>query len=270
VTPAIGNFDVMDVAPSKFVARVIDALTDVAQPTQSEPMRAYMKNDFVFLGVPAPERRRALRGVLGEFELSRRSVMSIDWLTEVAGTLALGPFREVQYVAGDVLEVFTHSIDPSLLTTVVEPMLATPDATLGPWWDLVDHLVGCLISPLGARFDISSTMRTWLTGSAAPIHQRAYGPFDVDLARVRAAVLHQLGRKATTDEALLFEFCAARAVDREFFVAKAIGWALRDHSYVAPESVARFVREHPELTPLATREAMKAIIRRSGHALRPI
>lgn len=243
------------------VADLHAELASVADPSRREPMRAYMKNDFVFLGVPAPVRRTAMRKVLGAHGLSGRTVVSTDWLTELALSLAKGPWREVQYLSGDVLHVFSRSVIPEMLTTIIGPVFSTSDATLGGWWDLVDHYVGCLVVPLGSRFDISSTMRSWLHSSGRPIHMRLEGPFSEDLAKVRIAILSQLGRKAWTDEALLFEFCDHRAGDREFFVAKAIGWALRDYSYSAPVAVKRFVDSHPELTKLAAREALKAVKR---------
>jgi 3-methyladenine DNA glycosylase AlkD len=238
-------------------------LAVVADRTKSEPMRAYMKNDFVFLGVPAPIRRTALRTVLREHDLSKRTPVPADWLTELALTLAKGPSREAQYLAGDVLDVFGRSTVPAMLETIVAPVFDTNDPTLGGWWDLVDHYVGCLLAPLGARFDLSPTLRRWLRGSGKPIDQRPPGPFPPELSKVRIAILSQLGLHESTDEARLFEFCAHRAADREFFVAKAIGWALRDYSYTAPEAVAKFVDDHPELTNLAKREALKAIVRRS-------
>jgi 3-methyladenine DNA glycosylase AlkD len=236
-------------------------LAAVADPSKSEPMRAYMKNDFAFLGVPAPSRRTALRSVLSAHGLSKRTTVPADWLTEVSLSLAKGPHREQQYLAGDVLEVFSGSTAAEMLTTIVEPVFETKDPALGGWWDLVDHFVGCLVAPLGARFDIAPTMRSWVLGSGVSIDQRPSGPFPAELSKVRIAILSQLGLDGSTDEGLLFELCAYRARDREFFVAKAIGWALRDYSYTAPLSVVRFVDNHPELTTLARREGLKAINR---------
>jgi len=74
---------------------------------------------------------------------------------------------------------------------------------------------------------------------------------------VRSALIHQLGYGERTDADLLFTFCARRAADREFFVAKAVGWALRTYARVAPDAVRAFVEGHPELTKLARREALK-------------
>jgi 3-methyladenine DNA glycosylase AlkD len=235
-----------------------------ADPAKAPGMKAYMKNDFVFAGVVAPDRRAAVRRVLGRHGLSGRLLVEEAWLVEAALTLWAGPEREVQYAAGDVLSVFERSVTVEFLTLVAEPMLATDSLTRGNWWDSVDHLVGCLLSPLGYRFDIGGEMRWWVAGTgsvAGVIDARPAGPFPPELGKIRAGILHQLGRKGSTDEPLLFELCSTRAPDREFFIAKAIGWALRDYSYTAPNAVEAFIKIETQLTPLARREGMKAIDR---------
>ncbi len=81
---------------------------------------------------------------------------------------------------------------------------------------------------------------------------------DEDLWVRRSVVLSQVGHKADADEGLLFEFCLARAHETDFFMRKAIGWALREHGKVRPEAVACFVETHrAKLSPLTIAEAMK-------------
>jgi 3-methyladenine DNA glycosylase AlkD len=83
----------------------------------------------------------------------------------------------------------------------------------------------------------------------------------------RTSILHQLGWKADTDTDVLFEACLVRAADTEFFIRKAIGWALRSYSYVDPAAAERFVAEHDgELSGLSKREALKAVNRRRARA----
>ena len=78
------------------------------------------------------------------------------------------------------------------------------------------------------------------------------------------AIICQVGAKENTDAARLFQFCEARAFEKEFFIRKAIGWALRQHARVDPGAVARFVIEHRDhLSGLSYREATKHI----GHLL---
>jgi len=73
----------------------------------------------------------------------------------------------------------------------------------------------------------------------------------------RAAIQHQRGRKSETDIALLFEFMDDHAHESEFFIAKAIGWALRDLSRIDNSAVKKFLADHPELNRVAVREALK-------------
>ena len=84
-----------------------------------------------------------------------------------------------------------------------------------------------------------------------------------DFWLARTAILHQNRSKARTDPDLLFEHCLRRAADREFFIRKAIGWALREYSKTDAEAVVRFVRDHhDELSGLSRTEALKWLHRR--------
>jgi 3-methyladenine DNA glycosylase AlkD len=76
---------------------------------------------------------------------------------------------------------------------------------------------------------------------------------------VRTAILHQVRYRDTTDSERLFRYCAAQAGHRDFFVRKAIGWALREYAKVAPGAVREFVGAHSELSSLSRREALKNI-----------
>ena len=84
---------------------------------------------------------------------------------------------------------------------------------------------------------------------------------DEDIWLARTAILHQLAYKEATDSARLFRYCAQRAADREFFLRKAIGWALRQYAAIDPEAVDAFVPATPELSALCVREAMKGVRR---------
>ena len=80
-----------------------------------------------------------------------------------------------------------------------------------------------------------------------------------DRWRARTAILHQLRFKHDTDVERLFRYCTARATEPEFFIRKAIGWALRQHAWTDPDAVVAFVRAHPELSALSTREALRNV-----------
>jgi 3-methyladenine DNA glycosylase AlkD len=120
--------------------------------------------------------------------------------------------------------------------------------TTKPWWDTVDSIrkpLGMLV--LGTPL-LKDELRAWNAGD--------------DRWLVRSSIIVQLGFKQRTDQAFLFEMCANRASDREFFVRKGIGWALREYSKVDGTAVRQFVAAHPELSPLSQREALKWLERR--------
>jgi 3-methyladenine DNA glycosylase AlkD len=74
---------------------------------------------------------------------------------------------------------------------------------------------------------------------------------------VRASIQHQRGRKSEIDIPLLIEFMSRHSSESEFFIAKAIGWALRDLSRINNLEVKKFLEQHPELDRVAVREALK-------------
>ena len=121
--------------------------------------------------------------------------------------------------------------------------------TTKSWWDtvdeLADHVVGAIVH---AHPSQRAVMDRWLV--------------DDDFWLARTAILHQLDWKDDTDADWLFAACVRRAGDKEFFIRKAIGWALRSYSYVDPVAVERFVTDHAgELSGLSRREGLKAIER---------
>ncbi len=113
----------------------------------------------------------------------------------------------------------------------------------GRWWDLVDetsHAVGLVVVGDQAAAD---RMRVWAR--------------DPDLWVRRSAIICQLQHKAATNVALLADTIEANLEDPEFFIRKAIGWALRDYARTSPDWVRTFVADHPGLSPLSRREALK-------------
>lgn len=198
------------------VEDVRTALQDVADPSRSAAMAAYMRDQFPFLGVTATRRRQATRRFLAR---------DADW--DLVFTLFDAPEREFHYVAVD-------AVRRARLTPAGLPRLRRL-VTTKPWWDTVDHLAKVVgaIAP-------AEEMRAWA------------GENDIWIRRV--AVLHQLGR--SPDTALLAEIIRATVGSGEFFIDKAIGWALRDASRHDPEFVRGFVRD-TALAPLSRREALK-------------
>ena len=118
----------------------------------------------------------------------------------------------------------------------------------GAWWDLVDeiatHLSGRVL--FKERKLAKPIIGKWIE--------------DDDLWIRRAALLSQIGHKAETDTKQLFEHCLLLAHEKDFFIRKAIGWALRDYSWTNPELVRQFIDSQGQsLSPLSKKEAMKRL-----------
>lgn len=217
------------------VAFVAERLSAAADPERAVAMAAYLKTDDPFYGVG----RSAQKPILADL-VSRFPIGSADEYEAAVRALWAQPHREEKYLAIDLAKKYR-----TLITTPRLPLYRTLIVE-GAWWDFVDavaaHLVGRVL--LQDREIVAPQMRAWIA--------------DPDMWIRRTAILSQLTHKTATDEVMLFEFCLACAHEKEFFIRKAIGWALRQYARVAPEEVAHFVVEHrDQLAPLSFREATK-------------
>jgi 3-methyladenine DNA glycosylase AlkD len=217
---------------------IVAALEPLSDPERATAMRSYMKDVAPFLGLTSPERRAALRSVW-------KALPRLDEpdLSATCKALWALPEREYQYAACDLIGRHTKELGPDFLTGTTEFLL-----TAKPWWDTVDTLGTAAVAPLVARNPpLVDVMWQWLESG--------------DRWLIRAAIQHQRGRGTDTDVELLFEMCSRFAGDAEFFIAKAIGWALRDVTAWDPDAVRRFVAAHPELRAVARREAARGLAR---------
>ena len=219
-----------------------DALAPLADPERAAPMRAYMKDVAPFLGISTPVRRSALRAAW-----KGMPPLAAEQVPAVAVALWALPEREFQYAACDLLAREQRRLSSDVLADPVEYLV-----TSKPWWDTVDSLGTAVISPLTAR-DATQIplMQGWCNSE--------------DRWLVRAAIQHQRGRGPQTDVPVLLAMCDQHAEEREFFIAKAIGWALRDLARWNPDAVRRFLLAHPGLSRVAAREAERGLTTGSGH-----
>lgn len=199
----------------------------------AKPMEAYMKNQFTFLGIRAGERKKLLATFLKE----QGEPVDLLGLVKV---LFQEEEREFQYVAIDLLSRYGKK-QPSEAISVYEKLVVQKS-----WWDTVDGLAGTVISNHFAMYPelIPSYNAKWIDGD--------------NIWLARTAILFQLKYKEKTDTELLFSNCEKWLDSKEFFIQKAIGWALRQYAKESPEEVRRFVKSH-SLAPLSKREALKHI-----------
>jgi len=223
--------------PEQVAGQIRDALAAFADPARAVPMRAYLRDQFPFLGIPTPARRAALKPLLKvDFDQNR--------LLTVADQLWRLPEREYRYAAIDLLARHVGQLDSS----AVAPLLAL--AQREPWWETVDGLAGVVGDVVGAarRNDPDAQ----ITMDAALRH-------DCLWVR-RIAMIHQLGWRLDTDTTRLFGYTEALAPEGDFFIRKAIGWALRDYARWNPQAVRDFVAAMGgRLSPLSAREATRRI-----------
>lgn len=202
-------------------------------------MQAYMKSTMPFYGISSPELALIFKRVFD----AHPQMACTEWRATVLELWRGARFREERYAAIALLSDrrYRDCVRPQVMP-VIDEMVTT-----GAWWDLVDSLtrvVGGLLrsDPKQMR----PLMRRWST--------------DRNLWKRRVSIICQLGFKRETDLDLLYANIAPNLGDREFFIRKAIGWALRQYAWTDPEEVARYVREHEaELSPLSRREALKNI-----------
>ena len=206
-------------------------LKAVAIPNDAVAMKAYMKNKFEFLGVKTPARRKLVKAF---FKQQTDSVIDWNFINEAWNN----PYRELQYVALDYLEIRKKLLVPSDL-----PRLKKLAQTKS-WWDTVDFL-DRLVGSIIARFpETKATILSWSC--------------DEDIWLRRLAIDHQLLRKEETDTELLEKILVNNLGQTEFFINKAIGWALRDYSKTNPNWVKDFIERHrAEMAALSIREGSK-------------
>ncbi len=219
----------------QFVADVRAALARVADAQRAPAMRAYMRDQFEFLGVMATPRREVLRPLF-------RPKRSPAELFAFANALWELPEREYHYAAADLLRRQWKA----LTLADVDAMLDL--AQRNSWWDTVDVLADVIGDVV--RVARAADPKAQRCMDAALKHK--------DMWVRRIAMLHQLGWRNDTDEKRLFDYALKLSHEEDFFIRKAIGWALRDYAYHQPEAVRGFlVMAGDRLSPLSRREAAK-------------
>lgn len=224
--------------PDAFVREVSKSLLPIADSTLRSWMQAYMRDQFEFLGIKTPVRRAALAELI-----SMQNGATAGDLLRSARMLWALPQREFQFVAVDLLARHVKALSPRQLPALFRLVQQKS------WWDTVDSLAASVIGRvvLNARAEnpeIQTEMDKALQSSNLWVR--------------RVAILHQLGWRDQTDSRRLFSYALACGHEKEFFIRKAIGWALRDYARYAPREVGAFLRANREkLSPLTIREAGK-------------
>jgi 3-methyladenine DNA glycosylase AlkD len=197
-------------------------------------MEKYMKNHFSFFGLKTDERRAVFKDILKqnkeEIETNSRVI---------AAELYLKKEREFHYCAIEILIQILKNKYKKKDIHLIEKLLVT-----NSWWDSVDTISKYILGQYLLEFPnetftvigrFSNSKNMWLN---------------------RSAILFQLGYKQKTNSYILFSECIKHAQSNEFFIQKAIGWALREYGKTNLEAVKTFVAQ-TQLKPLSKKEALK-------------
>jgi 3-methyladenine DNA glycosylase AlkD len=200
--------------------------------------KAYLRNQFDFYGVSSPEQQVIRKEVFGE-----AGVPLPNEVAPLIHELWALPQREYQYFGMFLVEKIIKKADKDFIS-VLEFMIVNKS-----WWDTVDMIATHHVGVHFRRFPdlIPIFTRKWLVSG--------------NIWLQRTALLFQLKYKSKTDTALLFDLIGQLALHKDFFIRKAIGWALREYSKTDAEQVIGFVNDQ-ELSPLSKREALKVINRK--------
>lgn len=214
---------------------IIDRLSSLRNESKSQAMAKYMRDKFTFLGISSPDRKQVVKEYIPRLrsldQLARAEIILALWQQEE---------REYQYGAMDLYIACKSKLAEEDMDVVIH-LLSTKQ-----WWDTIDLLASHLVGHLWKKYpDLREKyFATWLE--------------EEDIWLNRTCLLYQLKYKDLLDTTLLEQAIRALQHKDEFFIQKAIGWILRQHSRYDPEYVRSIVQSEG-IQGLAKREAFKLI-----------
>lgn len=201
--------------------------------------QAYMKENFSYIGLMTPVRTRIFKAFTKQYGWPEQGIELQDFVELCYGD----EYRELHYAAIEVVQKRIKKCPPEYLATL-EYLITTH-----PWWDTVDwvaKLVGMYFQQYPEA--IKPTTERWMASN--------------HLWLQRTSIIFQLFYKKNTDTALLFDYILRLRDSKEFFIQKAAGWALRQHSRTNPQLIRTFIEKHEaDLAPLTKREGMRLILK---------
>ncbi|MDN3669176.1 DNA alkylation repair protein [Echinicola jeungdonensis] len=201
----------------------------------AQGQKAYMKNQFEFLGLKSPIRRPLQREFLIKMALPPKSE-----LEKIIKTLWEKPEREFQYFAQELMDKYQKEMTREDIY-LLEYMVLTKS-----WWDTVDFIASHLLGAYFKKFpdERGPMVEKWLASG--------------NIWLQRCFLLFQFNYKESLNTDLLESIIQPLLGSKEFFINKAIGWILPQYSKTSPQWVREFVKNHP-LENLSEREAMRLI-----------
>ena len=207
-----------------------------ANPANAAPMKKYMRDQFEYLGIKSPQ----FKVLQSEF-IKQHGLPPMEDLDVIVRELWSLPQREFQYLAVSLIGKMEKQLGEEFIVTL-EHLI-----THKSWWDTVDTLAGHPVGVMFKRYPKvkAKYLKKWRKSENFWLR--------------RTTLLFQLGYKTDTDFNLLCDLVRENLGSDEFFINKAIGWALRQYAWTNPTAVKKFVKATKELHPLSRREALKNV-----------
>jgi len=220
---------------NSYFDRILHTFQSARDPENAIPMKAYMKHHFDFLGIKSPGRRE-----LSKPFLNKNALLPPDQAWTVILELWALPEREFQYFGMELAGKYIRLLNRSWIDHY-QYMI-----THKSWWDTVDFIAVNLVGPYFRLYPemIGKITGKWMNSG--------------NIWLQRSCLLFQLKYKKETNRDLLASFILPLASSGEFFIAKAIGWSLREYSKTSPDWVRSFISNH-ELHPLSKKEGSRKI-----------
>jgi 3-methyladenine DNA glycosylase AlkD len=224
--------DLTAIQSLQWVEALEASLADAGDKRQSAQMSAYMKDLFPFYGVPSEKRKAILK-----HHYETIGIPDIQQASAILTLLWGRPHRELHYCAQETFyKIKAHKQANSLAN--IEMMITNQS-----WWDTVDYIASYLVGEFVKLHDPHCVaIRKWNKSE--------------NLWLIRSAILFQLKYKDQMNMELMEELIIPHAGNKEFFIKKAIGWALRQASKYQPEAV-RSILQRNVFQPLSVKEASK-------------
>ena len=221
------------------IGEIKSVFEDHSNPSEAIKMKKYMRGQFEYLGIKSPIRAELKALILTNAEFKN---LSAEALIPLIYKLWKEDCREYQYIAMELLDRKIKTANPEIVEHLEYLIVSKP------WWDTIDFIATHLVGTLFLKFPelIKKYVPRWMKSE--------------NIWLQRTVLLFQLKYRKNLDEGILFDSINKLNKSKEFFIQKAIGWALREYGKSNPDSVVEFVGK-TELAPLSKREALRRIVK---------
>jgi len=218
-----------------YARQIITVLSENSNPANAKTMKRYLRDQFEFFGIKGPTLKKLTKPFM-----QKSTLPEPQDIPEIVMDLWSIPQRESQHFAIELLKKY-QKLESKEWIELYEHMIVEKS-----WWDTVDAVAAWHVGNHFKHYpaQIEALTSKWMSSG--------------NMWLQRTCLLFQLKYKDDTDFELMKSFIVLLADSKEFFIRKAIGWALREYSKTQPEQVMQFVSQQ-KLAPLSYNEATRII-----------